>query len=76
MMGFLHNIKPPRVPLPPSGSVKGNEAGGFIRSRLYVADATPFDSGFYSCWYKNITSDTVTVHVIAGSSIIRLKAYL
>ncbi|KAK8381629.1 hypothetical protein O3P69_018614 [Scylla paramamosain] len=49
-------------------SVKGNEAGGFIRSRLYVADATPQDSGFYSCWYKNITSDTVTVHVIAGEN--------
>ncbi|XP_045116146.1 uncharacterized protein LOC123507401, partial [Portunus trituberculatus] len=49
-------------------SVKGNEAGGYIRSRLYVADATPHDSGFYSCWYKNITSDTVTVHVIAGEN--------
>ncbi|MPC98916.1 hypothetical protein E2C01_094303 [Portunus trituberculatus] len=52
--------------------VKGNEAGGYIRSRLYVADATPHDSGFYSCWYKNITSDTVTVHVIAGQAQLKV----
>ncbi|KAK3871618.1 hypothetical protein Pcinc_023271 [Petrolisthes cinctipes] len=49
-------------------SVRGYEEAGFIRSRLYVADASPADSGLYSCWYDNITSDTVTVHVIAGEN--------
>nr|XP_027238936.1 obscurin-like [Penaeus vannamei] len=46
-------------------SVKGDAASGYIRSRLYVADASPADSGLYSCWYGNYTSDTVSVHVIA-----------
>ncbi|XP_069983455.1 hemicentin-2 [Penaeus vannamei] len=49
-------------------SVKGDAASGFIRSRLYVADASPADSGLYSCWYGNYTSDTVSVHVIAGEN--------
>ncbi|XP_071521684.1 uncharacterized protein [Panulirus ornatus] len=49
-------------------SVKGDKSSGYLRSRLYVADATPSDSGVYSCWYKNFTSDTVTVHVIAGEN--------
>lgn len=49
-------------------SVKGDAASGYIRSRLYVADASPADSGLYSCWYGNYTSDTVSVHVIAGES--------
>ncbi|XP_045116414.1 uncharacterized protein LOC123507553 [Portunus trituberculatus] len=49
-------------------SVKGDEASGFISSRLYVANASPADSGRYSCWYRNYTSDTVTVHVIAGEN--------
>ncbi|XP_042871048.1 basement membrane-specific heparan sulfate proteoglycan core protein-like [Penaeus japonicus] len=49
-------------------SVKGDATSGYIRSRLYVADASPSDSGLYSCWYGNYTSDTVTVHVIAGEN--------
>ncbi|XP_042861101.1 uncharacterized protein LOC122246536 [Penaeus japonicus] len=49
-------------------SVKGDAASGYIRSRLYVADASPSDSGLYSCWYGNYTSDTVSVHVIAGEN--------
>ncbi|XP_042207046.1 obscurin-like [Homarus americanus] len=49
-------------------SVKGDAASGFIASRLYVANAAPTDSGRYSCWYANYTSDTVTVHVIAGEN--------
>ncbi|KAK8728649.1 hypothetical protein OTU49_009074 [Cherax quadricarinatus] len=49
-------------------SVKGDAAAGYIRSRLYVADATPSDSGVYSCCYSNFTRDTVTVHVIAGEN--------
>ncbi|XP_047482268.1 uncharacterized protein LOC125034487 [Penaeus chinensis] len=49
-------------------SVKGDAASGYIRSRLYVADASPADSGLYSCWYGNYTSDTVSVHVIAGEN--------
>ena len=48
-------------------SVKGNAAAGFIRSRLYVAGAAPSDSGVYSCWYDNATSDSVTVHVLDGA---------
>lgn len=47
-------------------SVKGDAASGFISSRLYVANAAPSDSGRYGCWYANYTSDTLTVHVIAG----------
>ncbi|XP_042226399.1 vitellogenin-2-like [Homarus americanus] len=49
-------------------SVKGDANAGYIRSRLYVANAAPSDSGLYSCWYSNYTSDTVTVHVIAGEN--------
>ncbi|XP_071516600.1 uncharacterized protein [Panulirus ornatus] len=49
-------------------SVKGDAASGFIASRLYVANAAATDSGLYSCWYSNYTSDTVTVHVIAGEN--------
>ncbi|XP_069175905.1 obscurin [Procambarus clarkii] len=49
-------------------SVKGDMTSGFIASRLYVAHAAPTDSGRYSCWYANYTSDTVTVHVIAGEN--------
>ncbi|KAK8745025.1 hypothetical protein OTU49_000405, partial [Cherax quadricarinatus] len=49
-------------------SVKGEPDAGYIRSRLYVADAAPADSGVYSCWYCNYTSDTVTVHVLAGEN--------
>ncbi|XP_066979585.1 uncharacterized protein [Macrobrachium rosenbergii] len=49
-------------------SVKGDAETGYIRSRLYVANATPRHSGVYSCWYSNYSSDTVTVHVIAGEN--------
>ncbi|KAK8381375.1 hypothetical protein O3P69_018444 [Scylla paramamosain] len=49
-------------------SVKGDAASGYIRSRLYVADAAPSDSGVYSCWYGNSTGDSVTVHVLAGEN--------
>ncbi|XP_066979544.1 muscle M-line assembly protein unc-89-like [Macrobrachium rosenbergii] len=49
-------------------SVKGDSESGYIRSRLYVANATPRHSGIYSCWYSNYSSDTVTVHVIAGEN--------
>ncbi|KAK4306071.1 hypothetical protein Pmani_022077 [Petrolisthes manimaculis] len=47
-------------------SVKGDEAAGFLASRLYVTNAAPSDSGRYSCCYHTFASDTVTVHVIAG----------
>ncbi|XP_053649835.1 uncharacterized protein [Cherax quadricarinatus] len=46
-------------------SVRGDATWGYVRSRLYIADTTPADSGVYSCWYSNYTSDTVTVHVLA-----------
>ncbi|XP_064089318.1 uncharacterized protein LOC135203515 [Macrobrachium nipponense] len=49
-------------------SVKGSKDSDYIRSRLYVANASPADSGVYSCWYSNYTSDNVTVHVIAGEN--------
>ncbi|XP_068249028.1 uncharacterized protein [Palaemon carinicauda] len=49
-------------------SVKGSKDSDYIRSRLYVANASPADSGIYSCWYGNYTSDNVTVHVIAGEN--------
>ncbi|KAG7175801.1 Obscurin-like 1 [Homarus americanus] len=49
-------------------SVRGEPAWGYIRSRLYVADARPSDSGVYSCWYSNYTSDALTVHVLAGEN--------
>lgn len=49
-------------------SVKGDPTSGFIRSQLYVREASPSDSGVYSCWYGNYTKDTVTVHVLAGES--------
>ncbi|XP_069176004.1 zwei Ig domain protein zig-8 isoform X1 [Procambarus clarkii] len=49
-------------------SMKGDPGAGYIRSRLYVADAAPSDSGLYSCWYANHTSDTVAVHVLAGEN--------
>ncbi|XP_071521577.1 uncharacterized protein [Panulirus ornatus] len=49
-------------------SVKGDASSGYIRSRLYVADASPSDSGLYSCWYDNYTSDSVAVHVLAGEN--------
>ncbi|XP_076046306.1 uncharacterized protein LOC143028305 isoform X2 [Oratosquilla oratoria] len=45
-------------------SVKGDADSGVIVSRLYVANARPKDSGHYSCWYHNYTSDVVNVHVI------------
>ncbi|XP_071516480.1 uncharacterized protein [Panulirus ornatus] len=49
-------------------SVRGQPTWGFVRSRLYVANASPADSGVYVCSYSNYTSDTVTVHVIAGEN--------
>ncbi|XP_069983335.1 zwei Ig domain protein zig-8-like [Penaeus vannamei] len=49
-------------------SVKGDPTSGFIRSQLYVREASPSDSGVYSCWYGNYTKDTVTVHVLAGEN--------
>ncbi|KAK8745068.1 hypothetical protein OTU49_000442 [Cherax quadricarinatus] len=49
-------------------SVRGDATWGYVRSRLYIADTTPADSGVYSCWYSNYTSDTVTVHVLAGEN--------
>ncbi|XP_047484978.1 myopalladin-like [Penaeus chinensis] len=49
-------------------SLKSDEAAGYLSSRLYVANATPGDSGRYTCWYGNYTSDTVTVHVIPGEN--------
>lgn len=48
--------------------MKGDPTSGFIRSQLYVREASPSDSGVYSCWYGNYTKDTVTVHVLAGES--------
>ncbi|KAK4289823.1 hypothetical protein Pmani_037233 [Petrolisthes manimaculis] len=48
------------------GSVKGDPSAGFIRSRLYIADASPADSGPYTCCYHNITCGEVAVHVLAG----------
>ncbi|XP_068250263.1 zwei Ig domain protein zig-8-like [Palaemon carinicauda] len=47
-------------------SVRGNADTGYIRSRLYLADASPPHTGVYSCWYNNYSSDEVTVHVIPG----------
>ncbi|XP_018025013.1 uncharacterized protein LOC108680648, partial [Hyalella azteca] len=47
-------------------SVKGEPATGLVTSRLYVANASPRDSGTYSCWYEDYAHDNVTVHVIAG----------
>ncbi|KAK3870361.1 hypothetical protein Pcinc_024412 [Petrolisthes cinctipes] len=53
-------------------SVKGDPSSGFIRSRLYVADATPTDSGLYTCCYHAHahahTCDSVAVHVLAGEN--------
>ncbi|XP_047481941.1 uncharacterized protein LOC125034249 [Penaeus chinensis] len=49
-------------------SVKGDPTSGFIRSQLYVREASPSDSGVYSCWYGNYTRDIVTVHVLAGEN--------
>ncbi|CAL4245729.1 unnamed protein product, partial [Meganyctiphanes norvegica] len=47
-------------------SVKSSPDTGLVTSRLYVASASPFDSGVYSCCYGNYSRDTVAVHVIAG----------
>ncbi|XP_066983855.1 zwei Ig domain protein zig-8-like [Macrobrachium rosenbergii] len=49
-------------------SVRGDADTGYIRSRLYVANASPAHTGVYSCWYNNYSSDAVTVHVIAGEN--------
>ncbi|XP_042893572.1 obscurin-like [Penaeus japonicus] len=49
-------------------SVKGDATSGYLASRLYVAKASPTDSGRYACWYGNYTSAFVTVHVIAGEN--------
>ncbi|KAK4304491.1 hypothetical protein Pmani_023557 [Petrolisthes manimaculis] len=49
-----------------------NTSTGGIRSRLYVADATPTDSGLYTCCYHAHahahTCDSVAVHVLAGEN--------
>ncbi|XP_064089193.1 zwei Ig domain protein zig-8-like [Macrobrachium nipponense] len=49
-------------------SVRGDADTGYIRSRLYVANASPAHTGVYSCWYNNYSSDAVAVHVIAGEN--------
>ncbi|CAL4154335.1 unnamed protein product [Meganyctiphanes norvegica] len=49
-------------------SVKGDSIKGVVVTRLYVASASPGDSGNYSCVYGSYTRDSVAVHVIAGEN--------